>query len=286
MSSGSNKIGVVGGGTMGNGIAHVFAQHGNPTTLVDISQQALDRARGTIEKNLARQVAKEKITQADADATLGRLSFSTDVAAFAGCDLVVEAIFESLQAKTTLYDRIVPHLGPAAILASNTSSISITKLGTATGRADRFIGMHFMNPVPMMKLVEVIRGHDTSEATCARVVEMARALGKTPVECNDYPGFVSNRVLMPMINEAIFALHEGVATAEAIDEIMKLGMAHPMGPLTLADFIGLDICLDILQVLHEGFGDSKYRPCPLLRKMVDAGHLGRKSGRGFYVYET
>ena len=277
-----SKIGVVGGGTMGNGIAHVFAQHGHDTTLVDVKQDALDRARATIEKNLGRQVKKEKIGQEEADATLGRLTFATDVAAFQPCELVVEAIFENLEAKTKLYENIVRHVGEEAILASNTSSISITKLATSTGRADRFIGMHFMNPVPMMKLVEVIRGHDTSDETTARVVEMAKALGKTPVECNDYPGFVSNRVLMPMINEAVFALHEGVATPEAIDEIMKLGMAHPMGPLTLADFIGLDICLDILEVLHEGFGDSKYRPCPLLRKMVDAGHLGRKTGRGFY----
>ncbi len=281
----SSKIGVAGGGTMGNGIAHVFAQHGHETVLVDVSQEALDRARATIEKNLGRQVKKEKISQADADATLGRLTFTTDVAAFAGCELVVEAIFENLQAKTELYGRILPHLGDDAILASNTSSISITKLAASTDRPDQFIGMHFMNPVPVMKLVEVIRGHDTSDATAAKVVELAQALGKIPVECNDYPGFVSNRVLMPMINEAIFALHEGVATAEAIDEIMKLGMAHPMGPLTLADFIGLDVCLSILEVLQDGFGDPKYRPCPLLRKMVDAGHLGRKTGRGFYVYD-
>ena len=280
-----STIGVVGGGTMGNGIAHVFAQNGHQTILVDVTQDALDRARQTIETNLGRQVKKEKISQEEADATLGRLEFATDVAAFTQAELVVEAIFENYEAKTKLYHDIVRHLGDDAILASNTSSISITKLATSTGRADRFIGMHFMNPVPMMKLVEVIRGHDTSDATTARVVEMSKALGKIPVECNDYPGFVSNRVLMPMINEAIFALHEGVATPEAIDEIMKLGMAHPMGPITLADFIGLDICLNILEVLHEGFGDSKYRPCPLLRKMVDAGHLGRKTGRGFYSYE-
>lgn len=280
-----SRIGVVGGGTMGNGIAHVFAQFGHDTTLVDVTQEALDRARSTIEKNLSRQVKKEKISEDDMKSTLDRLQLSTEVASLADCELVVEAIFENLEAKTNLYREIVGHVGEDTILASNTSSISITKLATATGRADRFIGMHFMNPVPMMKLVEVIRGHDTSDATTARVVELAKDLKKIPVECNDYPGFVSNRVLMPMINEAIFALHEGVATPEAIDEIMKLGMAHPMGPLTLADFIGLDVCLNILEVLHEGFGDSKYRPCPLLRKMVDAGHLGRKTGRGFYGYE-
>ena len=280
-----SRIGVVGGGTMGNGIAHVFAQFGHDTTLVDVTQDALDRARATIEKNLGRQVKKEKISEGDMESTLDRLQFSTEVASLADCELVVEAIFENLEAKTNLYREIVGHVGEDTILASNTSSISITKLATATGRADRFIGMHFMNPVPMMKLVEVIRGHDTSDATTARVVELSRDLKKVPVECNDYPGFVSNRVLMPMINEAIFALHEGVATPEAIDEIMQLGMAHPMGPLTLADFIGLDVCLSILEVLHEGFGDSKYRPCPLLRKMVDAGHLGRKTGRGFYGYE-
>jgi 3-hydroxybutyryl-CoA dehydrogenase len=197
---------------------------------------------------------------------------------------VVEAIFENFEAKKAVYESVLPHVAEGAILASNTSSISITSLATAAGLADRFIGMHFMNPVPMMKLVEVIRGHDTSDATTKTVIDLATSLGKTPIECNDYPGFVSNRVLMPMINEAIFALHEGVATEEAIDGIMKLGMAHPMGPLALADFIGLDICLDILNVLHEGFADSKYRPCPLLKKMVAAGHLGRKTGRGFYDY--
>ena len=279
------KLGVIGGGTMGNGIAHVFAQFGHETVLVDVSDAAIDRARKTIEKNLGRQVSKEKITQEDMDGAMGRLTFTTDYAKLEGAELVVEAIFENFEAKKAVYDQVKPHLADGAILASNTSSISITQLATAADMAENFIGMHFMNPVPMMKLVEVIRGHDTSDATCARVTELATALGKMPIECNDYPGFVSNRVLMPMINEAIFALHEGVATAEAIDGIMKLGMAHPMGPLTLADFIGLDICLDILNVLYEGFADSKYRPCPLLKKMVAAGHLGRKTGRGFYSYE-
>jgi 3-hydroxybutyryl-CoA dehydrogenase len=279
------KLGVVGGGTMGNGIAHVFAQFGHETVLIDVDDAALGRAKGTIEKNLGRQVAKEKITQEDCDATLGRLTFSTDFAQLTGSELVVEAIFENFEAKKAVYENVKPHLADGAILASNTSSISITQLATVAGMAENFIGMHFMNPVPMMKLVEVIRGHDTSDATTNMVTELATGLGKTPIECNDYPGFVSNRVLMPMINEAIFALHEGVATAEAIDGIMKLGMAHPMGPLTLADFIGLDICLDILNVLYEGFADSKYRPCPLLKKMVAAGHLGRKTGRGFYIYE-
>ena len=279
------KLGVVGGGTMGNGIAHVFAQFGHETILIDVNDAALDRARKTIEKNFGRQVAKEKISQADCDAALGRITFTTDYAQLAGAELVVEAIFENFEAKKAVYDQVKPHLAEGAILASNTSSISITQLATTAGMAENFIGMHFMNPVPMMKLVEVIRGHDTSDATTAKVTELASALGKNPIECNDYPGFVSNRVLMPMINEAVFALHEGVATAEAIDGIMKLGMAHPMGPLTLADFIGLDICLDILNVLYEGFADSKYRPCPLLKKMVAAGHLGRKTGRGFYNYE-
>ncbi len=281
---GANRVGVVGGGTMGNGIAHVFAQHGNDTVLLDVDDDALGRARSTIEGNLARQVKKEKISSEEAAAALERIDFTTDPSAMKGSSLVVEAIFENYEAKTRVYDAILPHLGDECILASNTSSISITQLASASRRADRFIGMHFMNPVPMMKLVEVIRGHATSDATASKVVEIAKSLGKTPVECNDYPGFVSNRILMPMINEAIFALHEGVATAESIDQIMKLGMAHPMGPLTLADFIGLDICLDIMEVLYQGFADSKYRPCPLLKKMVAAGYLGRKSGRGFYDY--
>ncbi len=279
------KVTVIGGGTMGNGIAHVFAQFGNEVNLVDVKQDYLDRALATIGKNLARQVKKEKISQADADATLARLHPGTDLAAAADSDLVVEAVFESFEVKKDIFTTLDGVCKAEAVLASNTSSISLTKIAACTGRADRVIGMHFMNPVPVMKLVEIICGQATSDETLQKVTGWAESLKKVPVTVQDYPGFISNRVLMPMINEAVYCLMEGVADREAIDTVMKLGMAHPMGPLTLADFIGLDICLDIMEVLYEGFGDSKYRPCPLLRRMVDAGYLGRKSGKGFYDYE-
>ena len=275
---------VVGAGTMGNGIAHVFAQHGWDVALVDVARPALERAVATIGRNLDRQVTKGTLTAEQRAAALARIATATDLAAVGGAELVVEAAVESEAVKLPLFadlDRLAP---PGAVLASNTSSISITALGARTARPEAVIGMHFMNPVPVMALVEVIRGQATSDATAARVMEAARALGKTPVEVQDYPGFVSNRVLMPMINEAVFCLMEGVASADAIDTVMKLGMNHPLGPLALADLIGLDVCLDILRVLHEGLGDPKYRPCPLLVKMVDAGWLGRKSGRGFYAY--
>jgi 3-hydroxybutyryl-CoA dehydrogenase len=278
------KVAVLGGGTMGNGIAQVFAQHGHSVVLRDLSRDLLGQARAAIDKSLLRLVEKSKIQPVDRDATLARIAFHTELASVSEAELVVEAIVENLAVKTELFrdlDRLTP---TGTILASNTSSISITKLGSATRRPEKVIGMHFMNPVPIMALVEVIRGQATSDHTVRIVVELSRALGKTPVEANDFPGFISNRVLMPMINEAIFAVYEGVAKPEAIDQVMKLGMNHPMGPLTLADFIGLDVCLAILQVLHDGFGDSKYRPCPLLKRMVDAGWLGKKSGRGFYTY--
>ncbi len=279
------KVTVIGGGTMGNGIAHVFAQHGNEVNLVDVKQEYLDRAMATIEKNLGRQVKKEKISQEDATATLARLHPATDLKVAADSDLVVEAVFESFEVKKDIFTTLDGVCKADAVLASNTSSISLTKIAACTQRADHVIGMHFMNPVPMMKLVEIICGQATSPATLEKVTGWAKDLGKVPVTVQDYPGFISNRVLMPMINEAVYCLMEGVADREAIDTVMKLGMAHPMGPLTLADFIGLDICLDIMEVLYEGFGDSKYRPCPLLRRMVDAGYLGRKSGKGFYDYE-
>ncbi len=278
------KLSVIGCGTMGNGIAHVFAQNGHDVNLIDLSQENLDRAMGTIEKNLGRLVKKERITEDVAKTTLGRLNPTTDMNSASDSELVIEAVFESFEVKKEIFTKLDEICGPDTILASNTSSISLTKIAGVTQRADRVIGMHFMNPVPMMKLVEVVCGQATSEATLATITQIATDLGKTPVTVQDYPGFISNRVLLPMINEATYCLMEGVADKEAIDTVMKLGMAHPMGPLQLADFIGLDICLDIMEVLYEGFGDSKYRPCPLLRRMVDAGYLGRKSGMGFYDY--
>jgi 3-hydroxybutyryl-CoA dehydrogenase len=278
------RVGVVGAGAMGNGIAQVFAQSGFSVRLVDVGQTMLDRARTTIEKSLARFVDKGRLTPADRDAALKRLTTTTMLDQLSDSDYVVEAIVENAEAKAALFASLDAIVKPEAILASNTSSISITRLGAATTRPDRVLGMHFMNPVPLMGLVEMIRGQATADESMRTAAGLCAALGKTPVEAADYPGFIANRILMPMINEAIFAVMEGVGTPDAIDTVMKLGMNHPMGPLALADFIGLDVCLAILHVLHDGFGDPKYRPCPLLRRMVAAGQLGRKSGRGFYVY--
>jgi 3-hydroxybutyryl-CoA dehydrogenase len=278
------QVGVMGAGTMGNGIAHVFARSGFQVMLCDLEQRFLKRALDNIGKNLDREVAKNKITAEDKASVLRRIQPVVDRAQLAACDLVVEAATEKIEIKSAIFRDLDTICRPEAVLASNTSSISITRLGALTRRPEKIIGMHFFNPVPVMKLVEVIRGLATSPQTFATVRDLAVKLGKTPVEVNDAPGFVSNRVLMPLLNEAMFAVMEGVATAEGVDEVFKLGMAHPMGPLTLADFIGLDVCLDIMRVLHDGLGDSKYRPCPLLIKMVDAGWLGKKSGRGFYLY--
>jgi 3-hydroxybutyryl-CoA dehydrogenase len=278
-------IAVIGGGTMGNGIAHVFAQSGFSTTLIDVKSEFIERAMKTITSNLDRQVKKGTLTDADKTNTLAKLKTSTDLAAAVkDADLIIEAVNENLDLKKSIFKTVDENAKPSAILASNTSSISLTKLAASTKRPSQVIGMHFMNPVPVMKLVEVIRALQTSDATYKAIEDAAKAIGKVPVSCNDYPGFISNRVLMPMINEAIQCVYENVATPEAIDEIMKLGMAHPMGPLTLADFIGLDVCLAIMDVLHDGFNDSKYRPSPLLKNMVAAGYLGRKSGQGFYKY--
>lgn len=277
-------FGVVGAGQMGNGIAHVAAAAGLQVIMNDVKQEFVDRGMQTIEKNLGRAVSKGKMSEEEKSAILGRIKPSTDLGDFKDADFVVEAILENLDLKNQVFrtlDEVVP---AGRVLASNTSSISITKLASVTKRPEKFIGMHFMNPVPVMKLVEIIKGLATDKETTALTVELSKKFGKIPVEAEDFPGFISNRVLMPMINEAIFALFEGVGTPEAIDEVMKLGMNHPMGPLTLADFIGLDTCLAILNVLHDGFGDPKYRPCPLLRKYVEAGYLGKKSGRGFYDY--
>jgi 3-hydroxybutyryl-CoA dehydrogenase len=284
MSRDIKIVGVVGAGTMGNGIAQVFAQAGFDVRLVDVAQPMLDRARKTIETSLAKFVEKGRLSVSDRDASLARLATATSLDALAGVDYVVEAIVENADAKRDLFARLDALTPPDAILSSNTSSISITVLGAATKRPDKVLGMHFMNPVPLMALVELIRGQATSDASMQIAATLCQRLGKTGVEAADYPGFIANRILMPMLNEAFYAVMEGVGTPEAIDAVMKGGMNHPMGPLTLADFIGLDICLAILNVLHEGLGDPKYRPCPLLRRMVAAGHLGRKSGRGFYVY--
>jgi 3-hydroxybutyryl-CoA dehydrogenase len=278
------KVGVIGAGTMGNGIAHVFARQGFDVIVCEVAQAYLDRGLTTIRKNLEREVAKNKITAEQSAAAIARIRGVLDRSALAECDFVIEAATEKLDIKSEIFQAIDRICRPEIILATNTSSISITKIAALTRRPDNVIGMHFFNPVPMMKLVEIVRGLATSSRTAQIVTELANRLDKTPIEVNDAPGFVSNRVLMPLLNEAMYAVMEGVATPQAVDEVFKLGMAHPMGPLTLADFIGLDVCLDIMRVLHEGLGDPKYRPCPLLIRMVDAGWLGKKSGQGFYKY--
>ena len=278
------NVAVVGAGTMGNGIAQVFAAHGSQVELCEVDQAALERGVGAIEKSLGRFVKKDKLSESDAKDILGRITPTVGLGK-GGAQLVVEAVVEKIDVKTEVFAGLDRLCAPETILATNTSSISITEIAAATARSDRVVGMHFMNPVPLMKLVEVIRGQETSDETTAAVTACSESLGKVPVEAQDYPGFVSNRVLMPMINEAVFCLMEGVSTREGIDTVMKLGMNHPMGPLSLADLIGLDVCLDILEVLHSGLGDPKYRPCPLLRRMVAAGRLGRKVKKGFYDYE-
>ncbi len=279
------KVGVVGAGTMGNGIAHVFATSGFDVVLMDINEKFLERATAIITKNLDRMIKKEKITEADKEATLKKITKTTKMKDLAGCQIVVEAASEDYKIKQKIFKDLDSICGEGTVFASNTSSISITEIASNTKCPDKVVGMHFMNPVPMMKLVEIVKGVGTSDETVTLVTELSKQLGKTPVLVNDYPGFVANRVLMPMINEACWTLMQGVADKEAIDTVMKLGMAHPMGPFELADLIGLDVCLAIMEVIYEGFSDSKYRPCPLLRNMVKAGYLGRKTKRGFYVYE-
>lgn len=279
------KVAVIGSGTMGNGIAHVFAQNGHEVNLIDISSEALEKAMATIEKNLDRQVKKERIDDAKKQVTLNNITaFTAMDAGLKGVQLVVEAATENIDIKLNIFREMDKLAAPDCILATNTSSISITKIAAVTNRPEKVIGMHFMNPVPVMKLIEIIRGFNTDDEVTNQIMELSRKLGKSPVEVNDYPGFIANRILMPMINEAIYSLYEGVAGVEEIDTVMKLGMAHPMGPLQLADFIGLDVCLSILRVLHDGFGNPKYAPCPLLVNMVEAGHKGVKSGSGFYAW--